>query len=192
VALDPAAAIWKTPHAPVFKCTEIAEVEHMNNGLFVFDEAALLGLNSRSWKDLSPRVLTILANARKVGMRIIIICQSVARLDIIARELADEYLRFEKGFFGVRFSGQKGILDAVKGQVVEYEQKEFIGEDGTVKFERKPLERMHIWLMPRYTKAYDTKATYDLDPLEREWEIIVAAVERLEGLGGRLRRMVGA
>jgi len=184
VALDASAAIWRQPHSPVYKCTDITEVEHMANGLFVFDEAALLGLNSRQWKDLSPRVLTILANARKVGMRIIIICQAVARLDVIARELADEYLRFEKGFLGVRFTGHRGVLDPIKNQVVEYEEKEYIDEEGNLKLERKPLSKDAIWLLPRFAKAYDTRRTYDLDPKAWKWETMVAGVLKKVGRRG--------
>jgi len=178
IELNEKAKIWSLPHGPIYRCTDIGEVEHMSNGVFVFDEAALVGLNSRQWKDLNPRVLTILANARKTGMRIIIICQAVARLDIIARELADDYLRFEKGFLGVRFTGQYGRLDPVKNQIVEYNEKELLDEEGRVYFERQPLERFAVWLLPRFAQAYDTKAVYDLQPLQRAWKIIISAVER--------------
>jgi len=109
-------------------------------------------------------------------MRVVIICQAVARLDVIARELADDYLRFEKGFLGVRFTGQYGRLDPIKNQVVEYNEKELLDEEGHTYFERKPLERFAVWLLPRFAQAYDTKATYDLDPKPREWSIVVAAV----------------
>jgi len=177
VALNASADAWKRPHGPVYLLKDISQIEHMSGGLVVFDEAALLGLNSRSWKELSPRALTILANARKTKLRVIIICQAVARLDIVARELADQYLRFEKRFLGVRFRAQYGQLDVKKGNVVEYSEEEYVDEDGNVKVERKPLERFYIWLKPHFAKAYDTNATYDLQPEKKEWETIVAAVK---------------
>lgn len=67
--------------------------------LFVFDEA-YLKFNSRNWKDLPQSTHELMAQSRKIHCEIIIIAQGFKRIDIVLREITDEFVRFKPAIFG--------------------------------------------------------------------------------------------
>lgn len=152
------------------------DVKWMRTGLWVYDEA-YMKLNSRKWADLDTAIHEYMAQSRKTQMKIIIIAQSFKRIDLVLREICDQYVRFEKNLFGFGYKKIYGELDPVLDQYVDTRSEQHLYSKKVFKFYDtdalygsllKKLEpRVFEEIQPAGDRAHDTigvRATHSVTP----------------------------
>jgi len=117
----------------IFVSDEPEDVAWMRYGLWVYDEA-YMKLNSRKWGDLKTSVHEYMAQSRKTKMKIIIIAQSFKRIDLVLREICDQYVRFEKNLFGFGYRKIYGELDPVLDKYVDVRSEQHLYRRKVFKF----------------------------------------------------------
>jgi len=115
--------------------------------LWVLDESYRF-FNSRKWKDLPEGIHELYGQCRKIYIHVIIIAQGWRRIDLVLREIADVFVRFEKILFGYGYKEIRQELDPMTDQLIPY---------GTLASEDKGS--VHFY-GKRHFKVYQTDQVY--------------------------------
>jgi len=141
--------IVKVPDAsrsrsPIYREDDPAGILHMQDGLFVIDEAYLT-LNSREWANLPKAVFTAFTHVRKLHMTVIVIAQSWMRIDKSIREVSAYAREFHGSSLFGRMYGYKEYEVDEMGEIIKSEPIEY----------RSAVRGFSIIRRPVYD-AYDT------------------------------------